>query len=87
MHAFYLMVMFDTNSEIIVPKVFGDWASEGECKASGAGSGAIVACGPGTQLQKRSCTDGTVEKCTAEDKHRTVTCKEAGTELPKCPGK
>ena len=66
-----------------VPKIFGEWGNEGECKASGA----VSTCGPGTQLQKRSCTDGTVETCTAEDKHRTITCKDADSELPKCPGK
>ena len=83
MHVFYFLVLLDTDSVIKVPKVFGEWGNEGECKASGA----VATCGPGTQLQKRSCTDGTVETCTAEDKHRTVTCKDADSELPKCPGK
>ena len=47
-------------------------------------------CGPGIQIQVRTCTDGSnasrfpVERCTEEEKIRTVSCAVAGTELPSC---
>ena len=47
-------------------------------------------CGPGNQIQVRTCTDGSnasrfpVERCTVEDKRRTVSCAVSGTELPNC---
>ena len=65
---------------IIAPKSFGDWTNEGNCVPSGD----LPDCGPGTQLQKRTCTDGTIDKCTEADKQRTVTCAVAGSELPVC---
>ena len=77
------MIMFCTQNAIIVPKLFGDWTNEGKC----AGTGDDPNCGPGTQHQKRTCTDGTVDKCTATEKQRTVTCTIAGTQLPACRGK
>ena len=79
-----LMVMFDTNSEITVPKLFGDWTNEGTCIATGKDS--YSTCGPGTQHQKRTCTEGTVEKCTDADKVRTGRCEDYGTGLPSCLG-
>ena len=65
---------------ILAPKIFGDWANDGACN----GEGENPTCGPGTQVQTRSCTDGTVDKCTEEDKQSTVTCTVAGTQLPTC---
>lgn len=65
-----------------VQMLLGDWTHDGECTASGKDS----SCGPGTQLQKRTCTDGTVEKCNDADKQRTVTCSVPGTKLPDCSG-
>lgn len=42
------------------------------------------ACGPGTQLQHRTCTDGTTDKCTEDDVQRSITCSAAGVPLPPC---
>ena len=42
-------------------------------------------CGNGTQVQRRLCTDGSIEKCTDEDTNRNITCDAAGTSLPDCP--
>ena len=64
------------------PKRFGKWENEGKCFAVSPG----LNCGPGVQLQNRSCIDGTgVNVCTGSDKERKVTCKYAGTDLPDCP--
>ena len=59
----------------------GDWENEGECIAEGDDP----ACGPGSQLQRRSCVDGSQENCTREDIERAVTCLDAGSVLPPCP--
>ena len=67
---------------IIAPKSFGEWKNEGTCIATGD----FPDCGPGTQVQKRTCSDGTVDKCTEADKQRTVVCTMAGTQLPVCNG-
>ena len=66
---------------VLVPKVFGPWTNDGECQ----GDGEDPSCGTGTQSQTRTCTDGTVEKCTAANSQRSVTCTAAGTQLPACP--
>ena len=67
---------------LLVPKLLGPWENEGTCQ----GSGENPACGPGLQAQKRTCTDGTIEKCTdIVDTDRTVACSAAGTSLPECP--
>ena len=63
-----------------VPKILGAWTNEGTCQAAGQDP----ACGPGTQNQVRTCTDGTLDKCTDDEKQRGVTCLAAGTELPSC---
>ena len=56
----------------------------GECVATGANP----ACGPGTIVQTRTCTDGTFDKCNTDaDIQRTVTCSVAGVSLPPCGGK
>ena len=61
--------------------MFGPWENEGTCQ----GTGENPACGPGLQVQKRTCTDGTIEKCTETiDTDRTVACSVAGTSLPEC---
>ena len=68
--------------QIIAYKQLGPWVNQGTCQ----GSGENPACGPGLQAQKRTCTDGTVEKCTEiVDTYRTVACSVAGTGLPECP--
>jgi hypothetical protein len=62
--------------------VFGSWENDGVCQ----GTGENPACGPGTQNQRRTCTDGTLETCTVpDDTQRIVTCSVAGTQLPDCP--
>ena len=63
-------------------KVLGDWTNVGACVATSGGN-----CGPGTQSQTRTCEDGTVDKCTAVDTTRSVSCADAGTALSACPGK
>ena len=64
------------------PKILGSWKNQEACVASGSNP----FCGPGTQLQKRDCVNGTgSEICTEEDKVQTISCKESGTELPDCP--
>ena len=65
---------------LLASKVLGEWANEGSCHADGDDP----TCGAGSQQQKRTCTDGTIDKCTAEDTERTVTCQIAGTALPVC---
>ena len=63
-------------------KQLGDWTNEGSCEASGYDK----SCGPGIQMQKRTCVDGNreSEKCTDSDKIQTISCSEAGTSLPEC---
>ena len=63
------------------PKTFGDWTNQGNCVAKGD-----FECGPGTQIQKRTCTDGTIDKCTDAEKQRSVSCDTAGAQLPPCIG-
>ena len=67
---------------IIAPKLLGTWTNTGSCVANGPDP----QCGPGNQTQLRTCTDGTVDKCTESDKLQIVTCEEAGTQLPHCIG-
>ena len=51
-------------------KIFGNWENLGEC----IGSGSDKNCGPGEQFQVRSCIDGTVDKCTEEDRLHAISC-------------
>ena len=76
-------MIFPITFVILAPKSFGAWSNEGKCTATGDDP----ECGPGTQIQKRACTDGTVAKCTDSDRQRSVTCAVAGTQLPACKGK
>ena len=62
---------------------YGPWGNEGDCVPT---STELPPCGPGTQLQIRNCTDGTVEKCAEDDMQRTITCDAAGMPLPACEG-
>ena len=63
-------------------KSLGQWTNDGKCAATGADP----KCGPGNQIQTRTCTDGTIDKCTDADRKRTVSCNVAGTQLPICTG-
>ena len=65
---------------IVVEKTLGEWTNEGGC----VGTGEDKSCGPGTQQQVRTCTDGTTDKCTEIDTKQSVACSEAGTALPAC---
>ena len=60
---------------ISVPKILGDWENIGPCSAFGG----VATCGDGIQVQSRTCTDGTVDKCLDEDMHRITICRYAGT--------
>merc|ERR1719245_849703 len=64
----------------VVEKQLGEWTNVGECAASGDNK----TCGPGTQSQTRTCTDGTNDVCTQEDTAQTISCADAGTALPDC---
>merc|ERR1712038_268222 len=64
----------------VTEKQLGEWTNDGDCTATGDDK----TCGPGTQSQTRTCTDGTNEVCTAEDTAQTISCADAGTSLPDC---
>ena len=65
-------------------KQLGDWTNDGTCVAAGDDA----SCGPGEQSQTRTCTDGTIDKCSGTDiTEQTISCSDAGTALPDCPGK
>ena len=65
-------------------KELSGWANDGTCVATGIDA----SCGPGEQRQTRTCTDGTIDKCSASDvTEQTISCSDAGTTLPDCPGK
>ena len=71
----YLIIYF------IAAKQLGNWVNAAACNAIGVNP----TCGPGNQLQTRTCVDGTTDKCTANDRSRTISCSAAGTALPDCP--
>ena len=54
----------------------GEWKNESNCEPMGG----IKDCGPGTQKQTRTCTDGVLLTCQPEDRSRSVSCS-----LPDCP--
>ena len=58
------------------PKLLGDWNDVGSCVAIGSEKN----CGPGYQIQTRSCTDGTTDLCTQQDQRQIISCN-----LPNCP--
>ena len=82
-----------------IDKKLGGWVNEGTCEADTNTDSSVdlrmsrqftdteKSCGPGTQRQTRTCTDGTTDKCTKADTEQIISCKEAGTPLPECPGK
>ena len=61
-------------------KTIENWRNEGTC----SGTGSDPSCGEGTIVQIRNCTDGTEEKCTEQDRRRSVACDVAGEALPAC---
>ena len=56
-------------------KETGSWKNDGKCKPIEQSKN----CGPGQQQQSRHCKDGTVDKCSEEDRQRTIPCS-----LPDC---
>ena len=64
------------------PKIFGKWESIGKCNSIGS----YENCGPGAQLQKRTCQNGTGQEiCNDSDTSQEISCKDAGSDLPDCP--
>ena len=61
--------------DCVVDKVLGDWTNDGDCVATGDDP----ACGPGTQNQVRTCTDGSTDVCTDADTAQAIACA-----LPDC---
>ena len=57
------------------PKVLGIWVNDGFCKALGPDT----SCGLGTQVQRRNCIDGTIDKCMVTESVRNTSC-----DLPDC---
>ena len=66
--------------DCVVEKVLGDWTNDGDCVATGDDP----TCGPGTQSQVRTCTDGSTDVCTDADTAQSISCTDAGTALPEC---
>ena len=62
------------------PKQFGDWVNTGECEPTGIYSD----CGPGLQIQTRTCTDGTTAMCNDSDTKQMISCVDSDTTLPDC---
>ena len=62
------------------PREISNWTNIGTCQ----GTGKVKTCGNGLQIQSRVCKDGTSIKCSGIERVRTVSCKDAGTDLPKC---
>ena len=60
------------------PRVIGDWADFGACTAVGKDKN----CGAGLIIQKRTCKDGTNDKCKDVGLQQQVSC-----DLPACPKK
>ena len=66
--------------DCIIEKRLGNWVNDGTCIATGDDP----SCGPGNQTQKRTCTDGSTDKCNDSDLEQVIPCSEAGTALPDC---
>ena len=63
-------------------KRYGQWENVGECQAEDLNE----KCGPGIQLQERTCQNGTGQEiCTINDTSQLISCKDAGSDLPDCP--
>ena len=67
---------------------FSEWTNRDECVPN-APIDNWEDCGPGTQVQFQTCTDGTCTNgactCVQPESTRTVTCAAAFSELPECP--
>ena len=64
------------------PKIFSEWKNSGPCLPIAS----ITDCGPGIQVQERTCMNGTgIKVCIEDDMLQDISCKAAGTDLPDCP--
>ena len=75
---------------LLLAKMLGSWENEGTCIATYKDENG-KACGEhGHIKQRRTCVDGTYDKCKPEDTEQTTACDakdETGNPLPSCPGK
>ena len=80
----FVPILYLNVSHIDFPKTFTAWTNKGTCVADGDDP----TCGAGVQAQIRTCIDGDVDICIGDEEllARTVSCSDAGTELPSCPG-
>ena len=53
-------------------KKVGNWSTDGVCNPLFEDD----SCGPGYQVQRRTCSDGAREQCSFEDTERVVSCNE-----------
>ena len=67
-----LVCFSQSNSIFFKGKTFGEWEDLGTCQEGNK----EVKCGPesGEQVQKRKCTDGTIDKCQDDGKSRKLPC-------------
>ena len=63
-------------------KRLGNWTNIGPCEPLPKSK----SCGPGEQKQRGICFDGINERCVSYTEERVISCDDAGTPLPKCPG-
>ena len=61
-----------------------EWKTVGDCMATGRDD-INIKCGPGKVRQTSNCIDGTIDKCTEDEKVRNVSCLEGGKPLAPCP--
>ena len=66
------------------PKVFGEWQNVEQCTATNPTEN----CGPGHQIQERTCQNGTGQEiCSGNDMFQNISCKDAGSDLADCSKK
>ena len=78
------MVKISICSVYDCPCILSNWTNNGECRGE---NDEVVTCGDGFQKQIRDCKDGTTVKCSNIELERNISCHDAGTDLPKCPGR
>ena len=62
-------------------RIISGWLNVTQCEATGIDE----TCGQGIVMQKRNCTDGTIQKCA--DLNETETHRNFSCSLPECEGK
>ena len=58
------------------PKQLGDWSNMTSNVESCVATGPEKSCGPGIQMQNRSCVDGTFDRCSYSDMYQSVSCNK-----------